>query len=117
MRRIAIASALVLAASITGLGVGPAAAATHNVVILGALGPLSYQPGSNAPAVTAGDLITFTNASGGYHSATSTAAGVFDTGIIAPRKAATIDTTGMASGTYNYFCTLHPSMRASLTIS
>ena len=49
------------------------------------------------------------------HSATSTKAGLFDSGSIAAGSSWTH--TFKTSGELAYFCTFHPAMKATLTVS
>lgn len=62
--------------------------------------------------VAAGTAVTWNNASTLPHSAT--AAGQFDSGILAPGDAFTA--TMEAPGTYPYVCVVHPSMQATIEV-
>ncbi|MDQ3812137.1 MAG: plastocyanin/azurin family copper-binding protein, partial [Chloroflexota bacterium] len=69
-----------------------------------------YEPASLT--VRAGQPVTFTNTGAQAHTATAT--GVFDTGLLGTGESATI--TVATPGTYEYHCTPHPWMRASLVV-
>lgn len=86
-----------------------ARAATHSVTIR----DFAFDPPTLA--VAAGDTVTFTNAGGAPHTATSMQEGLFDTGRLRGGESASI-TVGF-TGTAEYFCQIHPRMRATLTAS
>lgn len=74
-----------------------------------------FSPG--ALTVVKGDTVVFTNRDGVIHTATSlTGPGSFDSGSISTNGTWTLDTAGLAAGTYDYKCTPHPFMRGSITI-
>ena len=91
------------------------------VSIVGQVPPF-YNP--NELTVKVGDTITFRNDDAIEHTATSTSngtdvisptpSGVFDTGplMMGEEKQVTFD----KEGTFNYFCTIHPFMRGSITV-
>lgn len=64
--------------------------------------------------VQAGAEITWTNEDSADHTATADDPEVFDTGTIAEdgEGTATLD----APGTFQYICTIHPSMKGSITV-
>lgn len=64
--------------------------------------------------VTKGAKITFTNQDQTAHTATSTQAGVFDTGTLKPAASKTITFT--KAGTYTYYCQFHAFMKATVTV-
>lgn len=84
----------------------PAFAADHLVEIQG----MKF----SVPAleVAVGDTVTFTNLDGAPHTATARD-GAFDTGRLAKGGSATI--TISEAGTFDYFCAVHPAMKASIT--
>jgi plastocyanin len=94
--------AFALAISLTA----PAFAADHAVEI--------KDMAFSVPAleVAVGDTVTFTNADAAPHTATATD-GSFDTGELTQGQSATI--TISQAGTFDYFCAVHPSMKASIT--
>ena len=61
--------------------------------------------------VNRGDRVTFANASGVTHTATS---GIFDTKRIAPGKSATVKFG--KRGTFAYHCKIHPSMKGKVVV-
>ena len=66
--------------------------------------------------VAAGTMLTFVNEDTVQHTATSRPATpvAFDTGNINPNESATVTFT--KAGVYNYYCTIHPDMEASITV-
>ena len=68
----------------------------------------AFQPASLT--ISAGDSVTFVN----EDSATDTG-GAWDTGRLARGQSRTF--TFNAAGSFNYFCAIHPSMTATLTIA
>jgi plastocyanin len=63
--------------------------------------------------VAKGTQVTWTNSDNAPH--TATASGTFDTGTLrnGASKAITLD----KPGTYNYICTIHPSMKGTVTVT
>ena len=61
-----------------------------------------------------GAKVTFTNQDQTAHTATSTQAGVFDTGTLKPGATKTITLT--QPGTYTSYCQFHAFMKATVTI-
>ena len=105
--RYILPGAFALAISFTPLAfTAPAFAADHAVDIRG----MKF----SVPAleVAVGDTVTFTNRDGAPHTATAKD-GAFDTGRLAKGQSATI--TVSKAGTFDYFCAVHPSMKASIT--
>jgi plastocyanin len=74
----------------------------------------SFSPGNRT--VSAGTTITWTNNDNVAHTVTSSQGSqtVFDSGNIPPGGSFTF--TFSQTGTFNYFCTLHPSMTAQVTV-
>lgn len=62
--------------------------------------------------VAVGDTVTFTNLDAAPHTATATD-GAFDTGRLAKGESATI--TISEAGTFDYFCAVHPMMKATIS--
>lgn len=92
---------------------------TNQVSILGQGAPY-YGP--NESTVGVGETITFTNDDFVLHTATSIAAeddptpdGVFDTGLLNNGESAEV--TFDEAGTYHYFCSIHPQMRGTVTVT
>jgi plastocyanin len=87
----------------------PAAAAEHSITISG----YAYSP--SAITITAGDTVTWTNKDEAPHDVTTTSAPVAIHG-------ATMSTGQSWSyrfttpGTYSYICSIHPDMKASVTV-
>jgi len=84
-----------------------ARAANHIVRIAGhAFSPANL-------TIAAGDSVTFVNEDGAPHTATANN-GSFDTGRLGRGDSATL--TFNSAGTFDYFCAVHPSMTAQLTV-
>lgn len=66
-----------------------------------------------------GEAIEWTNLDNVPHTVTSFAddGQSFDSSLIMPEKTYVLDTTGLTESEYEYFCTLHPFMKASFTLS
>lgn len=60
-----------------------------------------------------GETVTFTNKDGVGHSATADDKS-FDTGVLAQNESKTV--TFDKPGTYTYHCSVHPSMKAEITV-
>jgi plastocyanin len=78
--------------------------------------------GPNSLTVRAGETVTFTNTDFVLHTATSissandpTPDGVFDTGLLANGESKQVKFD--AAGTYEYFCSIHPQMRGTVTVT
>jgi plastocyanin len=80
---------------------------THTVTIEGT----SFQPAQLT--VAAGDIVVWVNKDPFPHTATSKAGG-FDSESIAPDKSWKLTT--VKKGEFDYLCTLHPTMKARLTV-
>ena len=85
-----------------------ARAETHTLVMEG----MQIKPATLA--VKRGDTVVWQNKDLVPHTATSTAAGVFDSGRIDPGKQWSWTVRG--DGRIDYVCTYHPGMKASLTV-
>jgi plastocyanin len=85
----------------------PAPAATVAVRIQG----MKFSPATLQ--VSAGDTVTFTNADGVPHTATSDT-GAFDTGRLTRGKSASL--TLSATGSFACHCAVHPSMKGTITV-
>lgn len=102
-------------------GEGPAAAPERIVpatILAGASSPENpdYEPD---PVVAAqGDGIEWTNEDNAPHTVTSKAddGATFDSGLINAGNTWLLNTSELAEGDYEYYCTLHPFMTASLSI-
>jgi len=94
----------------------------NQVLILGQAAPY-FEPQNLT--VKAGTTITFTNSDFVIHTVTSTDAtvgtasptpnGIFDTGILNHGESKQIKFDKV--GTYNYFCSIHPHMRGTITVT
>ena len=73
----------------------------------------NYTYGPSSMTVAKGTVVTWRNNDAVGHSATSDA-GTWDTGIIAPGGSATVKFD--SSGTFAYHCSVHPMMKASVTV-
>jgi plastocyanin len=108
---VAAAAGLLVSGSMSDRAQGAAAGAlqrkTHTVVIEGT----SFQPARLTVAV--GDTVVWINKDPFPHTATSTT-GAFDSGAIAPDKSWKYKF--VKKGVLDYICTLHPTMKARLTV-
>jgi plastocyanin len=73
-------------------------------------------------SVKKGETVTVVNDDNAPHTATSgngpeDAGQVFDTSLIMVGASGTIDTTAIEAGEYPYFCTVHPFMKGTLTVT
>jgi plastocyanin len=91
----------------------------NQVSILGQAAPYF---GPNNLNVRAGERVTFVNSDFVLHTATSIASqddptpdGVFDTGLL--NNGESTEVTFDEAGTYNYFCSIHPQMRGTITVT
>jgi plastocyanin len=102
----ALATALALAGGLPAASAAGAAAATHTIAIDG----MQFVP----PALTVhrGDTVVWVNKDLVPH--TVTAAKAFDSGQIAPGASWTW--VARQAGHYDYVCTLHPTMKATLVV-
>jgi len=85
-----------------------ARAADHTIRIVGH----SFSPANLT--IAAGDSVTFVNEDRAPHTATANN-GSFDTGRLGRGDSTTL--TFSAAGTFDYFCAVHPSMTARLTVA
>ena len=89
----------------TGSSSGPG---TNEVWIQG----MAFNPATIT--VTAGTTVKWTNKDAVAHTATSTT-GVFDSGSISTNG--TYSFTFSTAGTFQYYCTVHPSMTAKVVVN
>jgi plastocyanin len=87
---------------------GSAGPGTNEVWIQG----MAYSP--STITVTAGTTITWTNKDGVAHTVTSST-GLFDSGSIGTNG--TYSRTFTTTGTFQYYCIIHPSMVASVVVN
>ena len=88
-----------------GKGDGPG---TNEIWIQG----MNFSPSSIT--VTAGTTVTWTNKDAVSHTVTSNT-GLFDSGTIVSNG--TFSRTFPATGTFQYYCTLHPTMTATVVVN
>ncbi len=65
--------------------------------------------------VKVGDTVTWTNRDIAGHSATADDGTSFNTGVLAQGENGTV--TFSKAGTFTYYCTLHPSMKATVVVT
>jgi plastocyanin len=108
---------LAIAIALPGLLVAPLAASAANspaqIVNCAATPPWCFSP--NPIRITAGSTVTWTNATGPTHTATSDT-GAWTTGNIAPGGTSAA-VAFPAAGTFPYHCAIHPSMTGSVIVS
>ncbi len=97
-----------LAAAPVTFAISARAATNHAVEIKG----FGFSPASLK--VAAGDTITFTNRDAAPHTATAKG-GAFDTGTLKKGQSASV--TVSKKGKINYFCRIHPRMKATLSVN
>jgi plastocyanin len=73
-------------------------------------------------SVKKGETVTVVNNDNAPHTATSgngpeDAGQAFDTSLIMVGASGTIDTSTIEAGEYPYFCTVHPFMKGTLTVT
>lgn len=108
MRRlVALTLALALVAACGGAGAGPAAPKTVNVDIQG------FAFSAKTLEVAKGTMVVWTNRDGSPHTVT-TADKKIDSGNIAPNG--TFSYTFADAGTFDYACTIHPAMTATIVV-
>lgn len=95
------------AALLAGLASAGVAAATHTIAIDGT----AFVPAE--VTVQRGDRVTWTNRDPFPHTATAGGRG-FDSGSVAPGRSWTW--VARAPGTYDYVCTLHPTMKGRVIV-
>ncbi len=81
---------------------------THTVTIEG----MKFQP--EALAVAVGDIVVWVNKDLVPHTATSSKAGIFDSKLIEPDNSWTLIVR--TQGDFDYVCTYHPTMKATLRV-
>ena len=99
----------------------PSAAPPANVV------PARILPGASAEGnpdyepdpitVQQGDGVEWVNEDNAPHTVTSTQEGVFDSSLINPAASWVLNSAELAPAQYEYYCTLHPFMIATLVVS
>ena len=107
--------ALALIAGVSGCGGGSDASSTSSP---GGAKAVSIKNFAYAPAdltVAKGATVKFTNGDSTNHTATATDASALDTGTIAPGKSKTVSFE--TPGTFQYFCSFHPFMKGTITVT
>ncbi len=99
-------------APVVPAGGGGGGTAAVTITILGQQGSQSFSP--NPGTVTAGQTVAWRNNDSITHTATADN-GAFDTGAIPPGGTSSPITMG-TSGSFNYHCSIHPSMTGTLTV-
>lgn len=72
-----------------------------------------FEPGSLQTSV--GESVTWTNQDSATHTVTSDGSGPMASGDVAEGE--TYEVTFDAAGTYEYLCTIHPTMRGTVEVS
>lgn len=76
----------------------------------------NFQYAPNSVTAKKGDVVIFTNMDNSTHTVTALNL-QFDSNNIRTGEQWTLTTANLAAGTYEYRCTLHPSMRGTLVIT
>lgn len=97
-----------------GGGGGGGGTADVTISIVANNGANSYSPAS--AVCTVGQKVAWKNNDGMTHTATSNPGGAFNTGNIAP-GATSAPITMNTAGTFNYQCSIHPTMTGVLTVN
>jgi nitrite reductase (NO-forming) len=77
--------------------------------------PATVKRGSSVTWIN-NDSVPHTATSGNPQNGEAPTGAIFDSGIIGPRQASKEITINADTGTYDYYCTLHPFMKGQLTI-
>lgn len=114
------ATALALAA---GMGVqlqvlplahaAPAAAAHKSVITTSKNGKYTFSP--TKTTIKVGTKVTWTNKSDAPHTVTGTGTWKFKSKVFNPNG--TVSYTFSKAGTYHYFCSIHPFMKATVVVT
>lgn len=91
---------------------GPKAGASGDKAEAADIVDFAYQPGTIT--VARGTTVTWTNQGTAPHTVT-TRDGARDSGLL--KKGATYSITFEANGTYEYYCAIHPDMKASVVVA
>lgn len=98
-----------------------APAAPANVIkatiFAGASSPENPDYGPDPVVVARGDGVEWTNEDNALHTVTSREEGLFDSDVMREGETFLLDTSELAEGDYEYFCTLHPFMSAILSVT
>lgn len=101
----------------------PASSGTSISIPTGAATPGNPSYAPDSLTVKKGDVITVSNDDTAPHTATSgtgpedpNSAKLFDTSIIMAGDKAQINTDSLEPGDYNYYCTVHPFMKGTITV-
>jgi plastocyanin len=105
----AVTLTLVCAPLLIGAQPAAAAAATHSITVSG----YAFSPA--ALTITAGDTVTWTNRDQAPHDVTTTSSPVAIHGSTM-QKGQSWSYTFTTPGTYAYICSIHPDMKATLTV-
>lgn len=97
----------------TGTGSGGTSGADVTITIIGMNGSQSFSP--NPATVKVGQKVAWKNADSIAHTATANA-GAFNTGNIAA-GATSSPVTMSTAGSFDYHCSIHPTMVGTLTVS
>lgn len=101
-----VLAATVAGALATGVTAGAALAADESVTIAS----FAFSPAT--VTISVGDSVTWTNQDGTGH--TATASGTFDSGNLG--SGASYTATFSTAGTYDYVCSIHPSMTGRVVV-
>ncbi|MGI0040438.1 MAG: cupredoxin domain-containing protein [Nitrosopumilaceae archaeon] len=96
----------------------PAVKAIPVEILAGASTPDNPDYNPDVLTVSKGDVVEWTNNDNAAHTVTSDAGAgtTFDSGLISVGGKYPLDTTNIAAGEYQYICTVHPFMTATLVV-
>jgi plastocyanin len=113
MQRVMPGVLAALLISLGAFGVGSSVAVADHPGLVVTIAGFAFDP---VEIVVEGHgTVTWTNTDGAAHTVTARDES-FDSGRLANGESFTLDTEGMAPGTYEYFCRIHPRMVATLVV-
>ncbi|MCL1600016.1 MAG: cupredoxin family copper-binding protein [Actinomycetia bacterium] len=118
-KRILLLSSLVagmlLIAACSSSSTGTSAAEASDVGANESISIEDFAFGPDGITISVGDTITWTNDESGVGHTTTSDDGVWDSKLLNPGD--TFERTLNETGTFSYFCSIHPSMTASITVA
>ena len=76
---------------------------------------MNFRFNDHTTTVSVGDTVTFTNNEAGIAHTTTAIEGLWDSGNM--NSGDTFDITFTEAGTFNFFCSIHPSMTGTITVT
>ncbi|GMQ98888.1 MAG: hypothetical protein BMS9Abin17_1420 [Acidimicrobiia bacterium] len=110
-----VAGALVLAACSSSSGESVATSSAESSGGGAGISIENFAFGPDDLTVSVGDTITWTNDENGVPHTTTADDGLWDSATLRPDD--TFAFTFTEAGTFTYFCSIHPAMRATITVT